>query len=87
MLLLTLIMLFIGLKFNLSDSSDSAEANPLGYKNDYIQVYSNSWGPSDGGYIVDGPGHLLKQTFENAVENVRPPFKTGILHDVHICTL
>ena len=46
------------------------EASPLGYKNDLIQVYSNSWGPSDSGFLVDGPGPLLKQTFETAVRTV-----------------
>lgn len=61
---------FVGLKFDMSDSSDSVEASPLGYKNDLIQVYSNSWGPSDSGFLVDGPGPLLKQTFETAVRTV-----------------
>ncbi len=51
-------------------NTDSIEATSLGYKKNYIQVYSNSWGPNDNGFIVDKPGILLERTFENAVTNV-----------------
>lgn len=59
------------LKFDVGGNTDAIEARSLGYKNNYIQVYSNSWGPSDIGFIVDGPGPLLSQIFEDSVSKGR----------------
>ena len=50
--------------------TDSIEASSLGYKNNYIQVYSNSWGPNDKGFIVEKPGILLENALKNAVKRV-----------------
>ena len=58
------------IKFNVSDATDLTEALGLGQQNDYIQVYSNSWGPSDLGFIVDGPGSLTKQALYNGAMHV-----------------
>jgi hypothetical protein len=55
----------------LDSSSDVIESSALGYRNDYINIYSNSWGPSDSGYHVDGPGELLTATLENGVKTGR----------------
>ena len=68
-----LLFLFLsaGLKFDLGSATDSQEASALGYKNDYIMIYSNSWGPSDFGFIVDGPGSHTTATYKNAVTSVR----------------
>lgn len=35
-----------------------------------LQIYSNSWGPSDNGYTLEGPGQLLQKTFEEAARTV-----------------
>ena len=59
-----------GLKLDLGDSEDLTEANALSYRLSYIDVYSNSWGPSDYGFVVDGPGYYLASTFENGVRQV-----------------
>ena len=37
---------------------------------DYIDIYSNSWGPADTGFTVERPGRLLSQTLENGVTYV-----------------
>ena len=58
------------IKFNVSDTSDLTEALGLGRLNNYIQVYSNSWGPSDLGFIVSGPGSLTKQALYNGAMHV-----------------
>ena len=50
--------------------TDSGEADALGHKDSYIHVYSNSWGPSDYGFIVEGPGPLLEQTLSNGAREV-----------------
>ena len=47
--------------------SDFVESEALSYENDYIDIYSNSWGPSDTGRILDGPGPLMTAAFENDV--------------------
>ena len=64
-------LIYAGLKVDLTGGvTDSIEASSLSYKNNYIQVYSNSWGPSDKGFIVEKPGTLLENAFENAVTKV-----------------
>ena len=60
-----------GLKFDVGSATDSQEADALGHENDYIMIYSNSWGPSDFGFYVDGPGSYTTTTFKNAVTSVR----------------
>lgn len=67
----------IALKFSLGvnyRTADSEESSALGYLNNRIMIYSNSWGPSDEGYVVDGPGPLLQETFENAIKLVSSDF-------------
>ncbi len=59
------------MKIDFASGTDLAEANYLGYKTDYIHIKSNSWGPSDVGYLVDGPGPLLQKAMENAVREVK----------------
>lgn len=60
-----------GLKLDLDDSSDLTESSALGYRSGHIDVYSNSWGPSDLGFVVDGPGYYLARAFEEGVKTVR----------------
>ena len=44
--------------------TDIAEARALSHEDDIIQIYSNSWGPSDLGFIVQGPDVMSSMTFE-----------------------
>ena len=46
------------------DVTDSVEARSLVFNRDHISIYSASWGPDDNGEVVDGPGPLTKQAFE-----------------------
>ena len=59
-----------GLKIDLGETHDVSESSALSYKENHVDVYSNSWGPSDSGYVVSGPGHYLAKTFENGVITV-----------------
>ena len=61
---------YAGLKLDLSYSSDAAESDALGHNDSYIHIYSNSWGPNDYGFTVEGPGTLLKETFSSGVMEV-----------------
>ena len=45
--------------------SDTTEAAALSHARDRIAIYSNSWGPIDGGAELDGPGPLTQAALEN----------------------
>ena len=66
----TMHVFIVGVKFDLGTGTDLTEASVLGYKNSYIKVYSNSWGPSDFGFVVDGPGTLAKRALATGVTQV-----------------
>ena len=61
---------YTALKFDVGAATDAVEASALGYKGYYIDVYSNSWGPSDFGFIVLGPETLLQRTLATGVTEV-----------------
>ena len=43
-----------------------------------IEIYSNSWGPSDVGFIVDRPGTLMEMALKEGVTNVINSQHTGV---------
>jgi subtilisin-like proprotein convertase family protein len=45
-------------------SGDSTEADALSFLNDEIDIYTNSWGPSDNGQTLSAPGPLMLAAFE-----------------------
>ena len=51
-------------------STDETEANALSFKRNMIDVYSNSWGPGDMGFEVEGPGPKLKKVLEKGTRLV-----------------
>jgi len=59
-----------GLRLLASEISDADEAQCLSYMRDSIDIYNNSWGPSDGGGI-EGPGPLVLAALEDNVKNGR----------------
>ena len=65
-------MYITGLKIEIELSLDVYEAMSLGFKQDSIDIYSNSWGPKDNGFTVEGIGPLVSETFENGANKVRP---------------
>ena len=66
------------LKFDVGEATDAEEASALGYRDYHIDVYSNSWGPPDFGFIVDGPGPLVQSTLKTGITEVH------MAHDI-IC--
>jgi subtilisin-like proprotein convertase family protein len=46
-------------------SPDSMEANALSFLNNEIDIYTNSWGPSDNGQTLSAPGPLMLAAFED----------------------
>ena len=55
---------------DVTDVTDVMEAGSLSLKPNHIDIYSNSWGPSDDGTTVDGPGTLAKKAFVDGVTKV-----------------
>ena len=60
-----------GVKVRLNQITDIIEAGALGYRNNHTDVYSNSWGPSDSGFVVSGPGSFTKMTLRNGALKVQ----------------
>lgn len=49
------------------DVTDQVESRALGFRRDYIDIYSISWGPDDDGVTVDGPARLTQETLLKGV--------------------
>ena len=60
--------------------TDVVEASSLSFKPNYIDIYSNSWGPKDDGATVDGPGKLAKKAFVDGVTKVSHSKYTILLY-------
>ncbi|MDP7203248.1 MAG: S8 family serine peptidase [Candidatus Poseidoniaceae archaeon] len=54
-----------GLLLIACSKSDTDEADALSHQNQAIDIYSNSWGPSDNGYTLEAPGPYMLAAFEN----------------------
>jgi len=52
-------------------TTDSMEATALNYKFQINDIYSNSWGPSDDGASLEGPGTLCNKALQNGVTKGR----------------
>jgi subtilisin-like proprotein convertase family protein len=61
----------VGLRLIAAGTSDSQEAEAMAWKNDIIQVKTNSWGPADDGRTLEAPGTLTTAALQNAAENGR----------------
>lgn len=60
-----------GLRLIMAAVSDATEAEALAWNTDIIQISSNSWGPSDNGATVEGPGPLTRAAMEQAANEGR----------------
>ncbi|XP_022809510.1 furin-like [Stylophora pistillata] len=55
--------------FNANDKpSDQSEASALMFRRNFIDIYSNSWGPGDMGWELEGPGPLLADVLEKGTQ-------------------
>ena len=54
----------------LGAGTDMNEASSLTFENQIVDIYSNSWGPSDRGDVVSGPGMLTQMALETGVNQV-----------------
>ena len=61
----------VGLRLIAGPSTDADEAAAFTRRNDIIQIKSNSWGPSDSGDLVEGPGVLAGYAIQDAIAQGR----------------
>ena len=61
----------VGLRLIGDPSTDQQEAEAMDYEREKIPVKSNSWGPSDTGNILEGPGPLTTAALANAAKTGR----------------
>lgn len=50
--------------------TDELEARALLYNNDYVDIYSASWGPHDDGATMEGPKRACTEALKRGVKNV-----------------
>lgn len=50
--------------------NDRVEGEALSYKQELIDIYSASWGPSDDGETLDGPRRLASEALKRGVTEV-----------------
>lgn len=61
----------LGVRMLDGDMTDIMEAKSLSLRQQYIDIYSSSWGPEDDGRTVDGPGRLAGLALESGIRKVR----------------
>lgn len=60
-----------GLKLIAAPSTDAQEAAALNHAPQLIHIYNNSWGPTDSGLALEGPGPLVAEALARGVEQGR----------------
>lgn len=50
--------------------NDRVEGEALSYKQELVDIYSASWGPSDDGETLDGPRRLAGEALKRGVTEV-----------------
>lgn len=64
--------LLLGIRFfdDENESTDATESAALVHKLEIIGIYSNSWGPDDSAWIIEGPGPLTSAALEKGIKEV-----------------
>lgn len=60
----------VGLRILGGDTTDALISSALSHLRNNIDIYSNSWGPADYGFIVDGPSYLTKWALRQGATRV-----------------
>lgn len=60
-----------GIRMLDGDVSDRVEAESLSHARDTVDIMSCSWGPTDDGKTVEGPGILAQEALRKGVNEVR----------------
>jgi len=60
-----------GMRLIAAATTDSQEADAMGWHNEVISIKTNSWGPDDDGQTLEGPGTLTQAALANATATGR----------------
>ena len=63
-------MTFTGIELLGPGNTDINQAISLTLRNDIVDIYSNSWGPSDYGDVVSGPGTVASLALHYGIHEV-----------------
>lgn len=69
----------VGLRLIGAATTDAQEAEAMGWRNDIIQIKTNSWGPADDGLTLEGPGGMTLAALQTATTSGRGGKGTIIL--------
>ena len=61
----------VGMRLVAAASTDAQEAEAMAYLPDLVHIKSNSWGPSDSGNVLEGPGPLTLAALQSAATSGR----------------
>ena len=64
--------LLLGIRFldDENNATDATESAALVHKLENIDIYSNSWGPDDLAWQIEGPGPLTSAALEKGIKEV-----------------
>jgi hypothetical protein len=69
---LSFISFYVGIKLFAGNSATDADEAQAFYRDhinpSMIEIFSNSWGPSDNGYTIRGPGRLAAEAFKHGIQ-------------------
>ena len=51
-------------------STDATESKALNHELESVDIYSNSWGPGDMSWQIEGPGPLTRKALKRGIETV-----------------
>ena len=60
-----------GIRMTDGQLTDAMEAAALSFKNNHIDIYTNTWGPKDDGKSFGKPGHLAKKALKLGTKDGR----------------
>ena len=74
--------MFKGIRILDNELTDALKAKGLGYRQDYVDIYSNSWGPGDTGSEVAEAGVMTEEVLRQGASKVsllinRPFYRYG----------
>ena len=59
-----------GIRILDKELTDALKAKGLGYRQDYVDIYSNSWGPKDNGFEVAEVGVMTEEVIRRGALEV-----------------
>jgi len=61
---------FVGVRMLDGSVTDLLEAEAITYNNQYVDIYSASWGPTDDGRTMEGPHRYCQRALHEGVSKV-----------------